>query len=61
MTPSMLLLRSNPHRDTLAQLRQLLRSVVFREQSDLDPVFWTAYGQAILSQNELDQYERMKR
>jgi hypothetical protein len=49
-----------PDRDALASLRQLLRSVMFRDQHVFDPVFWTAYGQSVLSRNELDQYERMK-
>lgn len=49
-----------PDHDTLAQLRQLLRSVVFRDEYGFDPVFWTAYGQSVLSQNEHDQYHRMK-
>jgi hypothetical protein len=49
-----------PDHDTLAQLRQLLRSVIFRDEYGFDPVFWTAYGQSVLSQNERDQYQRMK-
>ena len=49
-----------PDHDDLGQLRQLLRSVVFRDQHGFDPVFWTAYGQSVLSQNQLDQYQRMR-
>jgi hypothetical protein len=49
-----------PDRDSLALLRHLLRSVIFRDQSGFDPVFWTAFGQCVLSQDNLDQYKRME-
>lgn len=55
-----LILSLTPDSDPLAQLRQSLRSVVFRDQRLFDPVFWTAFGESILSRHTLDQYERMK-
>jgi len=44
-----------PDRDSLALLRHLLRSVIFRDQSGFDPVFWTAFGQCVLSQDHLGE------
>ena len=30
------------------------------EQSGFDPVFWTAFGQRVLSQDHLDRYKRLE-